>query len=277
MPSTSKPVRFDYAGAKRAGFSDEDIARSLAAKRAAGINVFVDRAEVASIRAVGPSQTYDPNAPRTAQNNPAFANLGNLDYGPLDLLPTAGGFAGGLSGLALGAMAGGIGAIPGEIGGAAAGGAAGEGLRQYLKGERVNPGRIAVQGGIQGGAQALGIGTAKLAGMAAGKLAGLAGKARGVEAIAEQPASKMLDRFGNPVRPAVPGTPGIPPKGVHWTVGRISRVPVSVPVHPTVLDILANTLSRPAFQRFMRQSPKAAGSYLTSLFYAEPADATAHP
>lgn len=241
---------------------DDEVGRRIKTKYPESYGDFSDR----------PSP---PPAP-TAQNNPAFANMGNPDLRMLDLLPTAGGIAGGLGGAALGAMAGGVGAVPGEIAGSAAGGAAGEGLRQYLKGERVNPGKIVVQGGLQGAGQAAGLGVAKGLGMAASRMAGIAGKARGIEAIAEQPASKILDKFGNPAIPAVPGRPGIPGKGMGFPL-RVGHIPISVPVPAKALDKLARTLEHPGFRRFMRQSPKGAANYLTSLFYADQPDATAQP
>lgn len=154
MPSTSNPVRFDYAGARRAGFSDEEIAASLAAKRAAGLNVFVDRAEVNAIRnsihaaSNSPLQPgYNPG-PTSAQESGVGA-----DTRVLGVLPYVGGALGGMAG-------GGI----ASIGTAGLGGAAGEGFRQYLTGQPISPMAIGGQALGQAGGQGIGMGLAKGAG-----------------------------------------------------------------------------------------------------------------
>lgn len=56
----SNPLKFDYAGARKAGFTDQQIAASLATKRAQGINVYVDRAEVQATRAGTPAAAVAP-------------------------------------------------------------------------------------------------------------------------------------------------------------------------------------------------------------------------
>ncbi len=113
----------------------------------------------------GPAQPTAPVAApapqkRTAQNNPTVTALGHLDTGPLNALPSVGGFLGG-------AVGAGVGAIPGAIGGAALGGAAGEAAKEALLGRKLSPGRIASQGALEGGYQAVGGAIAK----GAGKLA----------------------------------------------------------------------------------------------------------
>lgn len=145
MPSTSNPIRFDYAGARKAGFSDEEIAASLAAKRAAGLNVFVDRAEVSAVRNSVPTESGNPfqrgynPGPTRAQESGVGADL--------SILPAAGGFLGGLAGGGEGPLA---------VGGATIGGGAGEGARQLFSGEPFSAKRIGLEAAGQGGAQAVG-------------------------------------------------------------------------------------------------------------------------
>lgn len=67
MASTASSVKFDYTRARKAGFTDEDIAKSLAAKRAQGVKAFVDPAEVQAYRN---AFTQGP-APYPGQANPA--------------------------------------------------------------------------------------------------------------------------------------------------------------------------------------------------------------
>lgn len=144
MPSTNSPVRFDYAGARRAGFSDEEIAASLAAKRAAGLNVFVDRAEVIAVRSSAPTANnpfqpgYNPG-PTAAQESGVGADIG--------ILPAVGGAIGGLAGGGEGPLA---------IGGATIGGGLGEGARQLFGGGPFSAKRIGLEAAGQGGAQAVG-------------------------------------------------------------------------------------------------------------------------
>lgn len=256
--------------------SDDEVGRRIKTKYPESYGDFSDPTP-------RPGTGLPPPVVATAQNNPIFSGMKNPDLRVLDALPTVGGFVGGAGGAALGTLAGGVGAIPGEIGGAALGGSAGEGLRQYLKGERVNPGRVLREGAFQGAGQALGIGAAKGIGAVAGKLIDRAAAARGIEAIAEQPASKMLDKFGNPIRPAIPGRPAVPGKPIeigfrasHIAPGMpgARHIPIAIPIHPAAVERLGATLARPNFLRFMRQSPKGAAQYIQSLFYAAPSDAT---
>lgn len=155
MPST---VKFDYAAARKAGFTDEQIAASLAAKRAAGLDVYVDKAEVDSVRGSATPRVASPAPPMMVAGG---SPVGSFVASPAGraLLPGAGGFVGGLVGK--------LGGYPGAIGGAAVGGGLGEGAREILSGERLDPSRIAREGGLQGGYEAVGGAIGKLAGRAA--------------------------------------------------------------------------------------------------------------
>lgn len=133
----STPAKFDYAGARRAGFTDEQIAQSLAAKRAAGIDVYVDKAEVDSIRAASTQapQVTAPAATTEPSRNDTF------DWGRVGAaLPTIGGTIGGLAGMG----------TPARIPLAAAGGSLGEIGREAIMGEPMSPQNIAMRGGEQG-------------------------------------------------------------------------------------------------------------------------------
>ena len=155
MPSTSSQT-FDYSAARKAGFTDEQIAAHLASKRAAGVDVRVDRSEVQAVRAGSDPTTM------TAEVNPfTMFTLGARNRA-LSLLPAAGGVAGGIGGAAVTA-----GNPWGAMAGAGAGGAAGEGLREALMGENVDPTKIGLEGAGQAAWQGIGgviaKGAAKLA------------------------------------------------------------------------------------------------------------------
>jgi hypothetical protein len=115
-------IKFNYAAAKAAGFTDEQIAQSLAAKRAQGLNVYVDRAEVQSHRgSIQPVPSHVPpglSPTRRAVGATFDALSATSPYGPMifptttgaPLLPgigmTAGGLMLGPGGAGLGAMTG---------------------------------------------------------------------------------------------------------------------------------------------------------------------------
>lgn len=133
MASTSSQT-FDYGAARKAGFTDEQIAAHLAAKRAAGVNVVVDRAEVQAARA-GTDHTM-----MTAENNPVSQFMASLKGRALGVLPAAGGFVGGLAGAG----------TPARIPLAAAGGAVGEAGKELLGGEPLSAEKIGGAGAEQG-------------------------------------------------------------------------------------------------------------------------------
>lgn len=138
MTSTT---RFNYGAAKRAGYTDEQIAAHLAAKRAAGVNVVVDRAEVEAVRAGVPISSAPAARPAVAEapENPFTAALGNF---AIESLPAAGAI--------VGSTVGSLGGPPGRIGGAAAGGSFGEGVREIMRGKPLSPKDIAKAGAEQG-------------------------------------------------------------------------------------------------------------------------------
>lgn len=127
-----------------------------------------------------------PNSPVNIMQGSADAN-GNtaIDFNPAagvvntaeDLLPTAGAVVGGIAG---GALGGGIGAVPG----AGAGAALGESLREALKGKKLSPTNIAVQGALGLAGEGAGQLVGKVAGGALSKLAE-AEASKGVNATAK--------------------------------------------------------------------------------------------
>lgn len=112
--------------------------------------------------------------PKTTPPAPAGPSLTDR---AVDLLPMAGGTVGGIVGGIGGTFAGmGIGGVPGAIGGATLGGGAGEAAKQLINRFRgaaapdspsAAAGDIALQGGLQGVAEAVGAGVTKGVGMGA--------------------------------------------------------------------------------------------------------------
>jgi hypothetical protein len=155
-------IKFNYTAARDAGFTDEQIAQSLAAKRAQGIQVFVDRTEVEAYK------THSPNPPSGGASGRFDIQAGASPYEVLrtravENLPTIGGIAGGLLGGAVGGPAGPFTAV----GGAAAGGELGYAAQRFLQGERPTVGGIAGAGAGQGALELGGLGLGALAGTAA--------------------------------------------------------------------------------------------------------------
>lgn len=185
--------KFDYKGAKAAGYSDEDIAAYLDRKNASGAGLYIDRADLS------PDTTRSaPPMMMTPTANPAISFMAGLRGRALEALPSAGGFVGGLGG-------GFLGGIPGAIGGAAAGGALGEGIRQGASGRPISPLGIAGRGAEQGAYEALGAG---IAGGAAGLARPIMRRALGVGR------ALPVNQFGDVAATALREGVGISPKGI---------------------------------------------------------------
>lgn len=157
-------MAFDRAGAKAAGYTDDQIDAYLMAKGAAG--------SAQNRIASGPEQSPMPSRAPS-----------NLTRTALGLLPAAGGTIGALAGGAGGTVFGmGVGGFPGAVGGGTLGSAGGEAARQlamramgYEAPETAGEaaGQIGMQGALGGGltAATLGAGRALQAVPAVGKTA----------------------------------------------------------------------------------------------------------
>ena len=92
-------------------------------------------------------------------------------------------------------IGGSVGGIVGGVPGAALGGAAGEAARQYISGEELSPSKLITEGGIQGGLELAGVGTAK----AVGKVLAPSSAHMLPETVE---AGKAFERFGGSFSPA---------------------------------------------------------------------------
>jgi len=167
--------RFDYKAAKAEGISDDEIAKYLDEKNAAGDSMYIDKGDLAA---------PDTTPVMTANNNPLAQAASEMYWRGLSLLPGAGGFVG--SGIGT------IGGAPGRIAGAGIGGGVGEAGREFLSGEPLSPKGIGVAAGLQSVEQGVGEGIVG----AAGKIA----KPLYHKALSVLPA--LAERFGMSVEEA---------------------------------------------------------------------------
>lgn len=145
---------FRYGEAKAAGVSDEDIARYLTKKRAAGEEVWIDPEEIKAVRS---GQPYVPK-PKASQQAALRRTPSRLP----GVLSTVGGTIGGIAGTALGTPAGPVGMFAGGVRGAGIGGAGGEFLGELLAGEPLSAQKIGWGGVGQAGYEAFGQGAGRL-------------------------------------------------------------------------------------------------------------------
>jgi len=242
-------VRFNYAAARAAGFTDEQIAQSLKAKRAQGIPVYVDSTEVAQARA----QTVPPPQPRpqTRGGRPFL----NMPFSPMNApgitigdaarsLPAVLGAAGGLAAGTVGGIFTGPGGVPAAMEGALYAGMIGKKLEHTITGEPLSLGGTLAEGGKQAAFEMAGLPFRAIGPMA-----------KGAQAMMESPAARAASRVGRlglPVGGAL--SHGIPGALAGAALPYAGRAAMKIATSPATEALLRS----PAFQRLARQSPRLA-------------------
>jgi len=242
--------KFDYTAAKAAGHTDQEIAAYLSKQKAAGVDVYLSKSEVAAARSPLPDglKAAAPVA-QAGMGVPSWAR---------EALPSVGGFVGGAAGTVLGIPGGPPGMFAGGVGGAALGGSAGEIIRRGIENRPMDPMAIGLTGAGEGAWQVLGGGLAKGAAKVSPFLA------RRAAALAAAPKGGFLSggilggllgqATGHGVAPAAIG--GAVLKGASDS--------------PMVNAALAKLLASMAFQRAARQSPRVAAAMVQQVLSAEP-------
>lgn len=241
--------RFDYKKAKADGYTDEQIKQFLDSKRQAGVDVWIDKADVQP----APSKPIDP---LQYVNLPIGSPFGVKASTAIDNLPT---------------MLGAVGNVPLGPAGAALYGGAGELLRRSLRGLPLDPKAALIEGGTQG-LWALGGAAAGLGAQAASE--GIGPAARLASRVAGNPAVKRLigmRKIGLPLggmaRGGIPGA--MAGMAADYAAPYIGRAAFNAAVNPRTAAFLGSE----GFKILLRTSPQAAlAAYRRHL--AEEADAT---
>jgi hypothetical protein len=252
-------VRFNYTAAKAAGFTDEDIAQSLARKRAQGIPVYVDSTEVAAVRSQAAPKATEATPrgpiPYDVVRSAFKATSPSITIPPLSSFSALGGIAGGLAGLPIGQ----------PITGAMIGGGIGRAGELGLSGQPISLRAVARSGAEQGAYQAMGMGIGKLA-------SSIGPMAKGTAAMMRNPAARAVShvgRLGLPVGGAL--SHGIPGALAGAALPYLGRGAMKIATSP-ITEALLNS---PAFQRLARQSPRLARELWDQMMGPAAPDATA--
>lgn len=280
--------KFDYAAARAAGHSDEEIGAYLRKQKASGVDVWLDRKEVDSLRA---AQSAPPVTAAPSPGSPfrpidaVGASMGGPGQGLLKLagqhpgtLPNVGGLLGGLGGGAMGVAAGpgAPAAIP-ALGSAGSmfGGMAGQGLEDVLFGRPASLERAGLEGARQLGYHTLGLG--------AGAALGAAGRAIAPKAAAAVPdavaglrgvAPQGLGFFQRIAQGAGKVGEFVLPKGAGPAAKVAGKVAVRIVANPMIRNKSAAFLSSTAAKTLARQSPRAFAAMYQQMVLTEEPDAT---
>jgi len=280
--------KFDYAAARAAGHSDEEIGAYLTKQKAAGVDVWLDRKEVDSLRAAqAPPPVVAAHPVSGSPYRPidaAGAAMGGVGQGLLKLagrpgtIPNVGGFLGGLGGGAMGVAAGpgAPAAVPAlALSGSLLGGTAGQSLEDALFGRPQNFERAGLEGARQLAYQATGMG--------AGRVLGAAGRAIAPKAAAVVPdavaglrgvAPKGLNFFQSVARGAGKVGEFVLPKGAGPAARVAGKVAARIVANPMIRNKSAAFLSSAAAKTLARQSPRAFAAMYQQMVLTEEPDAT---
>jgi hypothetical protein len=207
-------------------------------------------------------------APKATQAAPAAQSGPSWGDRAIDALPAIGGTLGGIGGNLVGLAAGpgAPAAVPvGGISGAVVGGSIGERARQLMRRESFDMNRVAKEGAVQGGYQAIGGAIGHGIGMGARAVGPMAERAA---AMMANPVAQRLGRYGLPLGGAM--SHGIPGAIAGAAIPFAGKAAMNVAMSPRTEALLTST----AFQRFAKSSPRAAAELYKQMVSTEEPDAT---